>query len=220
MDWLKGKISNQKCRHCLGGRRFIPVCLGRSRNISWLVNFHSLLSVAVDNPDPPVIVWLEQNLADWTAKLQSLPADPTDYLTSGNIVTSTIVKHSPANWTALALDYHNRVFFWADPQRKLIWHGELNGAQLVAIPMYRGTSKQVTGIAVDWLARSVFWTDAAYNWIMVSNYEGSRRSVVIEGDLDTPSGITVHPQLGLVLITSACSHKSSKNITPLKHISA
>ncbi|XP_022109029.1 low-density lipoprotein receptor-related protein 4-like [Acanthaster planci] len=153
-------------------------------------------SVRVDAPDAPVIVWLEQNLADSMAKLQTLPADPADYLSSGSIVTNTMLKYRPANWSALAVDYHNRDFFWSDPKLKLVWHGEMSGDTLVAEPLYSGTSSAVAGLAVDWLARTVYWTDAAYNWIMVSNYDGSRHRVLVEDGLDEPSGIVVHPSQG------------------------
>ena len=155
----------------------------------------------MDNPDAPILVWLEQNLLDWTAKLQSLTADPADYLSSGNIVVNTLLKYSPANWTALAADYHDRVFFWADPRLKVIWRGQLKGEQLIATPLYRGVSSMVQGIAVDWLARTVYWTDASYNHIMMSDYEGSKHTVVIGEGLEVPTGVAVHPRLGLVCRT-------------------
>ncbi|XP_038067564.1 low-density lipoprotein receptor-related protein 4-like [Patiria miniata] len=153
-------------------------------------------SVRIDPPDAPIIAWLEQNQEDGTAKLQSLPADPLDYLSSGSILTNTMLTYRPANWTALAVDYHNRDFFWSDPRLKLVWHGELSGDQLVAEPLHRGTSSAVGGIAVDWLARTVYWTDAAYNWIMMSNYDGSRVRTVVEDGLESPSGIAVYPIRG------------------------
>ena len=54
----------------------------------------------------------------------------------------------------------------------------------------------IIGIAVDWLANNVYWADAAYNWIIVADYDITRFKIVIDDGLDKPRGIAVYPQLG------------------------
>ena len=52
------------------------------------------------------------------------------------------------------------------------------------------------GIAVEWLARNLYWTDTGTDRIEVSRLDGSFRKIVISEDLDEPRAITLHPSLG------------------------
>ncbi len=52
------------------------------------------------------------------------------------------------------------------------------------------------GIAVDWMANNIYWADGAYDWIMLTNYNGSLFKALIDTQVDKPRGITVHPQQG------------------------
>ena len=52
------------------------------------------------------------------------------------------------------------------------------------------------GIAVEWLARNLYWTDTGLDRIEVSRLDGSFRKIVISEDLDEPRAITLHPSLG------------------------
>ena len=60
---------------------------------------------------------------------------------------------------------------------------------------------QVEGITVDWLAGNVYWTDSLYNWIAVAPAKGDSQvfHVLIDSELDHPSGIAIYPQKGLLL---------------------
>ena len=73
-------------------------------------------------------------------------------------------------------------------------------------PVYRGTSVKVFGMAVDWLAGSVYWTDARYNWITVAATDRLNvfRHLITTG-LDKPMGIAVHPVRGYVRTRAAPS---------------
>ena len=64
-------------------------------------------------------------------------------------------------------------------------------------PVYSGISKEVNGIAVDWLSGSLYWTDALYNWISVCDSQRFEiyRHLVTTG-LDKPIGIAVDPVEG------------------------
>jgi hypothetical protein len=55
--------------------------------------------------------------------------------------------------------------------------------------------EQVMGLAVDWVSRNLYWTDATFNWIGISplNDKTVYRFIVTE-NLFSPHGIGVHPQ--------------------------
>ena len=49
------------------------------------------------------------------------------------------------------------------------------------------------GIAVDWIARNVYWTDTASDRIEVARLNGSARKVLVSDDLDQPRAIALDP---------------------------
>ena len=70
-------------------------------------------------------------------------------------------------------------------------------------PVYSGISKEVNGLAIDWLSGSLYWTDALYNWISVCDSQRFEiyRHLITTG-MDKPIGIAVYPQVGWVYIYS------------------
>lgn len=52
------------------------------------------------------------------------------------------------------------------------------------------------GIAIDWIADNMYWTDADTNRIEVSWLDGRYRKVIITTDLDQPRAIVLHPAKG------------------------
>jgi len=49
------------------------------------------------------------------------------------------------------------------------------------------------GVAVDWVARNIYWTDTGTDQIEVARLNGSYRKVVISEDLLEPRAIVVDP---------------------------
>ena len=49
------------------------------------------------------------------------------------------------------------------------------------------------GLAVDWVTKKLYWTDAGTNRIEVSNLDGSMRSLLVWEGLDKPRDIVVDP---------------------------
>ena len=56
--------------------------------------------------------------------------------------------------------------------------------------------KHPDGIAVDWVARNLYWTDTGTDRIEVSRLDGSSRIVVISENLDEPRGVVLDPTRG------------------------
>ena len=52
------------------------------------------------------------------------------------------------------------------------------------------------GIAVDWIARNLYWTDQGTKRIEVSRLNGTSRLVLIIDDLEEPRAITLDPVTG------------------------
>ena len=81
--------------------------------------------------------------------------------------------------------------------RLRIMHTQTYSYNVTINPVYSGISKEVNGIAVDWLSGSLYWTDALYNWISVCDSQrfDIYRHLVTTG-LDKPIGIAVDPVAG------------------------
>ena len=56
--------------------------------------------------------------------------------------------------------------------------------------------KHPDGLAVDWVARNLYWTDAGTDQIEVSRLNGLSREVLISENLDEPRAIALDPARG------------------------
>lgn len=60
--------------------------------------------------------------------------------------------------------------------------------------------KSPEGIAIDWVARSLYWTDSENDKIEVIGLDGSSRRILINESLDEPRALAVDPTRGLVVV--------------------
>ncbi|KAL0158186.1 hypothetical protein M9458_046262, partial [Cirrhinus mrigala] len=56
--------------------------------------------------------------------------------------------------------------------------------------------KMPRGIAVDWVAGNLYWTDSGRDVIEVAQISGQHRKTLISGMIDEPYAIVVDPQRG------------------------
>ncbi len=92
--------------------------------------------------------------------------------------------------------------------------------------------KTTDGLAVDWVARNMYWTDTGRNTIEVAHLDGTSRKVLVNNSLDEPRAIAVFPSKGweqqtyyqfiavLLLYEFLCEEKMNpeKHIKPLVFI--
>ncbi|KAG7257364.1 hypothetical protein CRUP_022800, partial [Coryphaenoides rupestris] len=61
--------------------------------------------------------------------------------------------------------------------------------------------KTTDGLAVDWVARNMYWTDTGRNTIEVARLDGTSRKVLVNNSLDEPRAIAVFPSKGYLFWT-------------------
>lgn len=69
--------------------------------------------------------------------------------------------------------------------------------EVVLVQVVIGTSlESPAGLALDWVGKNLYWTDAGNDRIEVSRLDGSMRTVLIWQGLDVPRDIVVDPRSG------------------------
>ena len=137
--------------------------------------------------DGPRLVWTERYTSDQRARINSLPADPSSYANTGTITSHFYYQTADSQFVAIDSDYESRVAFWSEANNKTIFRGGL-GEGSSGRAIFRGTSRSVEGLAVDWLTKNIYWTDSSYDWIMVSNYNATYFTMLIDTGLEKPRG--------------------------------
>uniref|UniRef100_A0A4W3JHK9 Low density lipoprotein receptor-related protein 4 n=1 Tax=Callorhinchus milii TaxID=7868 RepID=A0A4W3JHK9_CALMI len=75
----------------------------------------------------------------------------------------------------------------------------LNGSRMETVTGHG--LKTTDGLAIDWIARNLYWTDTGRNTIEVSWLNGNSRKVLINNSLDEPRAIAVFPRKGYLFWT-------------------
>jgi len=130
-----------------------------------------------------------------------------------------------ANAAGIDFEATSGLIFWSDVNEDAIYKVHRNGS---------GRELLVKGIlspddiAVDWLAKNLYWTDSGMKIIEVSRLNGNYRKVLFSRNLSQPRGIAVLPQKGKIYwtdwgklpkIESAFLDGSSRDILVSKDIS-
>ncbi|XP_076457369.1 prolow-density lipoprotein receptor-related protein 1-like [Babylonia areolata] len=107
-------------------------------------------------------------------------------------------------WVAVDADYDDNVYYVIDRKAQAIKVVDQESSQVFSI--LPGISSKAQALAVNWLDDSIYWSDAAYDAIFMYKAVGRCRlfecvSTVVGINLDTPTGVAVHPHLRLVFWT-------------------
>ena len=102
---------------------------------------------------------------------------------------------------AFSVDYDivENYIYWSDNDKKCITRAHPNGSNVQVIADYDIHSPD--GLAFDWIARNLYWTDAgepsmASARIEVARANGTSRKILISSDLFEPRAIVVDPAEG------------------------
>ena len=94
---------------------------------------------------------------------------------------------------ALDVDVARGYIYWSDVVERVIRRSKVNGSSIEVL--FEKGIGVCDGLAVDWRAGLLYWTDAFYDVIEVANViavEKPRR-VLFSSGLDNPRGIAVAP---------------------------
>lgn len=104
------------------------------------------------------------------------------------------------NVIAVDFDYKEGMVYYTDVYLDVIRRATLNGSGW----METVVSKQLAttdGLAVDWIARNLYWMDSGRDVIEVSRLDGTSRKTIVDRDLDEPRAVALFPQKGLMFWT-------------------
>ncbi|KAJ9584467.1 hypothetical protein L9F63_021192, partial [Diploptera punctata] len=120
---------------------------------------------------------------------------------AGQKVESVDILWDPAKSIVFWSDYHNKTI-----RRSYLYEGSSSGSKnrprrverddMVAILAKNLVDPR--GIAVDWVAKRVYWVDAGQDIIVASDLNGNMKYTLISSYLDQPHDIVVDPQSGLM----------------------
>lgn len=98
---------------------------------------------------------------------------------------------------AVVLDYHyeNSLIFYADVNVDAIRSVNIENPSETRTIVSTGLHTP-NGIAVDWIANNVFWTDTGLKVIEVARLDGSSRKTIINKDLNDPRAMILYPKKG------------------------
>ena len=91
---------------------------------------------------------------------------------------------------AVAVDIHFSLgyIFWSDVTERNIKRFRIDVASTTTIINGIGVCD---GLAVDWRASKLYWTDTTYDTISVSNLDGNNQGLLISSGLDEPRALAL-----------------------------
>ncbi|XP_052903013.1 low-density lipoprotein receptor-related protein 6 [Anopheles moucheti] len=99
---------------------------------------------------------------------------------------------------AIAIDYDpvENYVYWSDKEESAIKRARADGMGGPAEEVVTAEIQAPDGLAIDWLARNLYWTDTGTDRIQVCRLDGSFRRVLIYDNLAEPRAIALAPTLG------------------------
>nr|XP_045618524.1 low-density lipoprotein receptor-related protein 1B-like isoform X1 [Procambarus clarkii] len=102
--------------------------------------------------------------------------------------------------TTLDYDVHSQFIYYADIQRFVIERQSLDGTKRE--PVVTSAVLNVEGLAVDWMARNIYWTDEGVSSIFVCSMKNpEKRKMLLHGNLTNARAIVLNPGEGFMYWT-------------------
>lgn len=140
-------------------------------------------------------------------------SDPSTYLTVAARFTLVrisldtdefwdVTLHIPKLNNAIDVDFHYEkgLIFYTDIEQHLIQSVDIKNLSRVTNIIHTNLSSP-DGIAVDWIADNIYWTNTGNKIIEVARLDGSNRHVVVKENLQDPRSIAVFPRKGYIYWT-------------------
>ena len=114
-----------------------------------------------------------------------------------NYRNETIVADGISDAAALDFHYAEGFLFWTDVSELKIKRAHLTEVEdVISVGL-----EKPEGLAVDWVTKSLYWTDhrdssGKSSEIEIAKFDGSNRKVLFSNNLENPRAIAVDPYLG------------------------
>lgn len=126
--------------------------------------------------------------------------------TEGAEPSTALLVHNLTNAVALDMDWAAGCLYWSDVTRLGSSIKRACGAGAGATPagaephqlLHGATLQNPDGLAVDWVARNLYWCDKGTDTVEVSRLDGAHRRVLLRGGLREPRALALHPPRGLL----------------------
>lgn len=128
------------------------------------------------------------------------------YLRNSSIDGSkyNLIKMDLKNAVALDFDYREERIYYADVGNKTLNRIFINGTG--EENLIRHEAHGLEGIAVDWVARKLYWMDRTSKHIEVAELNGTKRKTILARGISDPRAISVHPGIGYLFFTDWGHH--------------
>ncbi|KRX38253.1 Prolow-density lipoprotein receptor-related protein 1 [Trichinella murrelli] len=113
---------------------------------------------------------------------------------------------------SIAVDFYynstgsSSLIFWTDISTDRIYRGHMSSTELsstlddvVAIVQHGVATAE--GIAVDWIGQNLYWVDSTLDQIEVCKFDGSYRTAIVSGKMQSLRSLAVDPRKGLLFWT-------------------
>ena len=95
---------------------------------------------------------------------------------------------------ALDFDYEQNLLFWTDRGLESIKYLNLTDRHIFDVANTGIESPE--SLACDWITKKLYWLDSDINNLVVSNYDGTQRNVLVWKNMDNPRTIVLVPSEG------------------------
>ncbi|KAH3831534.1 hypothetical protein DPMN_104803 [Dreissena polymorpha] len=114
-----------------------------------------------------------------------------------------IVVESTHNSIGIDFDHEDKLLFWTDGAEDTIKKATIKDSKdTLTIDSPTNIVKEheevfsSEGVAADWLFKRIYWTEFKSDRIMVVDYDGKNKHIVIQDNLSDPRAIAVDPEYG------------------------